>query len=57
MARITCQYVQLIQRHLIKFDIYLFRDALTGITMYILYFCITIYIYMAKRFVCFCLIL
>jgi hypothetical protein len=55
MARITCQYVQLSQRNFIKFDIYSFRDALTGITMYILYFCITTY--MAKRFVCFCLIL
>jgi hypothetical protein len=55
MTRITFHYVQFIHRHLIKFDIYLFRDALISMTLYILYICITVY--MAKCFVRFCLIL
>jgi len=55
MARTTFHYVQLIHRYFIIFDIHLFRDALISITLYILYFCITVY--MAKCFVCFCLIL
>ena len=41
MARITFHYVQLIHRHFIKFYIYLFRDTLISIILYILYFSIT----------------
>lgn len=45
MARITFHYVQLIHRHFIKFDIYLFRDALISITLYILHF-LALYIWL-----------